>query len=70
MVARYDQLRGQTEITRDEIACLQDEKGAALRYQSRLTDKLTEALEKGQGVFRGVARDAPSLGKSLTGRKR
>jgi hypothetical protein len=66
MVAKYDQLRGQTEITKDEVACLQDEKNAALRYQSRLSDKLTEALEKGQGAFRGVARDAPSLGKSLT----
>jgi hypothetical protein len=65
MVAKYEQLRGQTEITKDEITCLQDEKTAALRYQSRLTDKLTAAMEKGQGVFRGVARDAPSLGKLL-----
>jgi hypothetical protein len=66
MVTKYDQLRGQTKITSEEAACLQDEKNAALTYQARLQDKLQDALEKGQGLFRGVARDAPSLGKSLS----
>ncbi len=65
MVEKYDQLRAQNKITTDEATCLQDEKNAALNYQSRLRDKLTEALERGTGMFRGVASDAPSLGKTL-----
>ena len=50
----------------DEATCLQDEKNAVLNYESRLRDKLTEAMERGTGVFRGVARDASSLGKTLS----
>lgn len=65
MVKKYDQLRGQTKITAEEAACLQDEKNEALRYQARTRDKLTETLEKGQGLFRGVAKDAAALGKTL-----
>jgi hypothetical protein len=65
MVAKYDQLRGQTQVTKEEVTCLQDEKNEAIRYQTRLRDKLTAALEQGQGVFRGVAKDAASLGKQL-----
>ena len=65
MVEKYDQLRAQSKITSDEATCLQDEKNAVLNYQSRLRDKLVEALEKGTGMFRGVARDASSLGKNL-----
>ncbi|HEV8712698.1 MAG TPA: BREX system P-loop protein BrxC, partial [Candidatus Binatia bacterium] len=66
MVEKYDQLRAEKKITSDEATCLQDEKNTALGYQSRLRDKLTEAMEKGTGLFRGVARDASSLGKSLS----
>ena len=36
------------------------------RYQSRLRDKLTQAMEQGTGLFRGVAWDAASLGKNLS----
>ena len=66
MVEKYDQLRAQNKITSDEATCLQDEKNTALGYQSRVRDKLTEAMEKGTGLFRGVARDASSLGKTLS----
>ncbi len=66
MVEKYDQLRSQNKITSDEATCLQDEKNAELSYQGRLRDKLTEAMERGTGLFRGVARDASSLGKSLS----
>jgi hypothetical protein len=65
MVEKYDQLKAQNKITSDEATCLQDEKNAVLGYQSRLRDKLTEAMESGTGLFRGVARDASSLGKTL-----
>ena len=65
MVEKYDQLRAQNKITTDEAACLQDEKNSVLGYESRLRDKLAEAMERGTGLFRGVARDASSLGKGL-----
>ena len=65
MVEKYDQMRAQSKINADEATCLQDEKNAVLKYESRLGDKLSEAMERGTGLFRGVARDASSLGKSL-----
>jgi hypothetical protein len=65
MVEKYDQLRSQNKITTDEATCLQDEKNAALGYQNRLRDKLTEAMERGTGMFRGVQKDAAGLGKGL-----
>ncbi|MFH0996802.1 MAG: BREX system P-loop protein BrxC [Pseudomonadota bacterium] len=65
MVEKYDQLRAQSKITPDEAICLQDEKNIVLNYESRLRGKISEAIERGTGMFRGVARDASSLGKSL-----
>ena len=65
MVEKYDQMRAQSKINADEASCLQDEKTTVLKYESRLADKLSEAMERGTGLFRGVARDASSLGKSL-----
>lgn len=66
MVEKYDQLRAQSKITPDEAICLQDEKNLVLKAESRFRDKITEALERGTGIFRGVARDASSLGKNLS----
>lgn len=65
MVEKYDQLRAQNKITPDEVTCLQNEKNLVLNCESRLRDKIIEALERGTGMFRGVARDASSLGKNL-----
>src|SRR5205807_1330127 len=56
----------QNQINADAAKCLQDEKNSALAHQSRLRDKLTEAMEKGTGMFQGVAIDAASLGKNLS----
>jgi hypothetical protein len=66
MVEKYDQLRAQNKITTEEATCLQDEKNAVITYQSRLQDKLTQTMEKGTGLFQGVAREAASLGKNLS----
>lgn len=66
MVEKYDQLRAQNKITPEEASCLQDEKNAVFTHQSRLQDKLTQAMEQGTGLFRGVAWDAASLGKNLS----
>jgi hypothetical protein len=65
MVEKYSQLKAQQKITTEEGKCLQDEQNSELNYQSRLRDKLVESLENGIGMFRGVAKDAPSLGKNL-----
>ena len=65
MVEKYDQLRAQNKITTDEAICLQDEKNAVLGFQNRLRDKLTEAMEHGTGLFRGVQKDAAGFGKGL-----
>jgi hypothetical protein len=65
MVEKYDQLRSRNAITPDEAACLQDEKTTALTYENRLREKLTAAMVKGTGMFRGVQKDASSLGTDL-----
>lgn len=65
MVEKYDQLRAQNKITSEEATTLQDEKNAAIGHQSRLRDKLTEAMEKGCGIFRGMKWDASDFGKNL-----
>src|SRR5258708_3635909 len=64
MVVRYDQLRAQGRITNDEAASLSNEKNEALRYQNRLQEKMIQALERGQGLFRGVSKDGAALGKT------
>lgn len=65
MVTKYDQLRAQNRITNEESASLSNEKNEVIRYQGRLNEKMTQALEQGQGLFRGVSKDASSLGKAL-----
>src|SRR2546421_1420549 len=64
-VTKYDQLRAQNRITNEESASLSNEKNEFIRYQGRLNEKMTHALEQGQGLFRGVSKDASSLGKAL-----
>ncbi len=65
MIAKYNQLRARQRIAAQEDTCLQNEQNEQKTYDSHLRQYLTEALEQGQGVFRGVARDAASLGKDL-----
>jgi len=65
MVDKYNQLSAQQRISSDETTCLQDEKNSKNGYEIRLRDKLTEAMERGTGMFRGVQRDASALGKNL-----
>lgn len=66
MVDKYNQLSAQQKISPDEATCLQDEKNAKNGFETRLRDKLTEAMERGTGMFRGVQKDASALGKSLS----
>jgi hypothetical protein len=66
MVIKYDQMRAQNRITGEEASCLQTEKGEVTRIQDRLQEKMTEALQGGTGLFRGVSKDGSSLGKTVT----
>ena len=66
MVNKYNQLQAQNRITKDESASLESEKLERSRWQSRLNEKLVQALENGTGLFRGVGKDGGDLGKSLS----
>jgi hypothetical protein len=65
MVDKYNQLSAQQKISAEEATCLQDEKNSKNGYETRLRDKLTETMERGTGMFRGVQKDASALGKNL-----
>jgi hypothetical protein len=66
MVNKYSQLRAQHRISPEEGASLSNEQNEAARYQKRLEEKLEQSLERGQGLFRGVSKEASSLGKTLS----
>src|SRR5262249_210555 len=66
MVDKYNQLSAQQKISPDYATCLQDEKNSKNGFETRLRDKLTEAMERGSGMFQGVQRDAASLGRGLS----
>ena len=62
MVSKYDQMRAQGKITKEESGSLESEKAEAQRLGERLKGKLEIALTNGCGLFRGVSKDGPSLG--------
>ncbi|HEU5367189.1 MAG TPA: hypothetical protein VFU69_01945, partial [Ktedonobacterales bacterium] len=64
MVGKYDQLSAQGRMIGDYSAPLENEKREEARFRDRLREKLLEVLAGGQGVFRGVTRDASDLGKT------
>jgi hypothetical protein len=66
MVNKYNQLQAQNRITKDESASLESEKLERSRWQSRLSEKLVQAMESGTGLFRGVGKDGGDLGKTLS----
>ncbi len=63
MINRYSTLRSQGKITAEESTSLANEQSEAARIQSRLRDKISEALATGQGLFHGVSTDGSLLGK-------
>lgn len=65
IIAKYEQARAQNRISNEQAASLSNEKQELARIQARLRDKMIEALEKGTGLFRGVSREAGSLGKNI-----
>lgn len=65
MVGKYDQLRAQGKISKEEGASLAAEKTEALRLEERLKERLEKAMGGGQGFFDGVARPGADLGKTV-----
>jgi len=65
MVGKYDQLRAQGKITKEEGASLAAEKTEVLRLEERLKERLEKALASGRGFFDGVGKDGASLGNTL-----
>ncbi len=66
MVEDYGRLAAQNKITAVERECLESEKLAWSRIKSRLSDKISEALVQGTGIFDGKKRDSSSFGTTLS----
>jgi hypothetical protein len=64
IINKYEQARAQNRISPEEAVSLSNEKQEVSRIQTRLRDKMIEAIEKGTGLFRGVSRDSATLGKN------
>jgi hypothetical protein len=65
MISKYNQVGAQGERAADLAPLLETERRELERLRRRLRDKLEIALAGGTGVFRGVAHDASSLGRTL-----
>ena len=65
MVGKYDQLRAQGKITKEEGASLTAEKTEVMRQEERLKERLQKALAEGRGFFDGIGKDGASLGNTL-----
>ena len=65
MVGKYSQMQAQGKITPQEAICLKDEEREVSRFQARLKEKLSETIQAGSGMFRGVEKSGADLGKNL-----
>ncbi|GIW91562.1 MAG: hypothetical protein KatS3mg109_1994 [Pirellulaceae bacterium] len=65
MITMHERLAAQGKLSTEESACLAEEKVRRDRAHRQLRTKLTEAVASGAGFFRGVRKDASSLGQSL-----
>jgi len=65
MILAYNQVTSQNKISNDEAVLLQAEKAGEVKLQRLLKDKISEALSQGQGIFKGLSKDAAALGKNL-----
>jgi len=66
MIAKYDGLRAQGQIAADEATSLTNEKRDVSLIAARLKERMTAAMVRGQGAFRGVTRDGAGLGKEAS----
>ena len=65
MVTKYDQLSAQGRATPEESTSLSQERTEVVALQRRLREKITRALESGIGLFKGVAKEADTLGNDI-----
>lgn len=65
MVATHERLAAQGKLTTEESTCLGEEKVRRDRIHRELKSKFIGALQVGAVFFRGVEKDASSLGKDL-----
>ncbi len=63
MVTKYDQLRAQNKISKEEAGSLAAERSRAQELERRLQEALLAALTGGRGYFKGVAKDGAALGQ-------
>ena len=66
MVAMHERMAAQGKLSAEEASCLAEEKVRRDRYQRDLRTKLTETVSAGAGFYRGVQKDASSLGQTVT----
>ncbi len=66
MISRQERLAAQGKLPTEEASCLAEEKVRRDRVQRNLRSRLTEAVATGAGFFRGVRKDASSLGQNIT----
>ncbi len=62
MIGRHEQLAAQGKLSPEEVSCLSEEKVRRDRIERDLRAKLAEVIASGAGFFRGVRKDASSLG--------
>lgn len=65
MISKYSQQGAQGRLIGEYSAPLENEKHEAARLHDRLREQMIEALSSGQGIFRGVIKDASDLGRTL-----
>ncbi len=65
MIQDYSRLQSQNQITREEMACLEDERQQAQRSGQNLKSILLKSLESGIALFRGIEKDGSFLGSRL-----
>lgn len=65
MVGKYEQLRAQGKISKEEFASLDSEKTEAMRLEEHLKRLLESELASGRGFFRGISKAGADMGNTL-----
>ncbi|MDL1970729.1 MAG: BREX system P-loop protein BrxC [Candidatus Desulfofervidaceae bacterium] len=66
MIGKHEQLAAQGKLSPEEVSCLTEEKVRRDRIERALRAKLAEVIASGAGFFRGVRKDACSLGRKVS----
>lgn len=66
MIQEYGRIQAQGHISREEMACLEDERLREQRLSQQIKTKLIKALESGKAVFQGVSREGGQFAPRFT----